>query len=327
MLVQLNSSTASVVLATQMHQDEKRLHFAVIAPTLNAHEHWAKWVCAVDAQTTHPLRVLVLDSESTDKTVPQAIEAGFEVINVERLKFNHGGTRNLSLQHLPPSTDVVVFMTQDALLADAEALQKLMSAFDDPTVACAFGRQLPHADASALAAHARLFNYPEASRVVSLADKDRVGLKTCFMSNSFAAYRVTDLLAVGGFPSNVILGEDMAVAARLLLAGKRVAYQAEACAYHSHNYTPLEDFRRYFDTGVFHAREQWLLDAFGGASGEGLRFVKSELRYLLKNAPWLIPSALLRTVLKLLGYRLGRAEVRLPLALKRRLSMFRGFWG
>jgi len=241
--------------------------------------------------------------------------------------FNHGGTRNLSLQHIPPATDFVVFMTQDALLANMDALQKLVSAFDDPSVACAFGRQLPHEDASTLAAHARIFNYPEASRVVSLADKDRLGLKTCFLSNSFAAYRVQDLLAVGGFPSNVILGEDMAVAARLLLAGKRVAYQADACVYHSHNYTPMEDFRRYFDTGVFHAREQWLLDAFGGASGEGLRFVKSEVRYLLKHAPWLIPSALLQTGLKLAGYRLGRAEGRLPLTLKKRLSMFRGFWG
>lgn len=252
---------------------------------------------------------------------------GFELKFIPRSQFNHGGTRNIATEMSRCTTSVLVFLTQDALLADVDALQKMVSAFDDPTVACAFGRQLPHSDATPLASHARMFNYPDAPRVVSLADKDRLGLKTCFMSNSFAAYRVTDLLAVGGFPSDVILGEDMAVAARLLLAGKRVAYQAEACAYHSHNYTPLEDFRRYFDTGVFHAREQWLLDAFGGASGEGLRFVKSELRYLLKHAPWLIPSALLRTVLKLLGYRLGRAEARLPLALKRRLSMFSGFWG
>jgi rhamnosyltransferase len=287
---------------------------------------WIQWLEALWIQQP-AVPSLVVDSCSDDGTNFTSMPAGSRSIQIPVATFNHGGTRNLSLQRLPTATDVVVFMTQDALLADVTALQKLVSAFDDPTVACAFGRQLPHADASALAAHARLFNYPEASRVVSLADKDRLGLKTCFMSNSFAAYRVTDLLAVGGFPSNVILGEDMAVAARLLLAGKRVAYQAGACAYHSHNYTPLEDFRRYFDTGVFHAREQWLLDAFGGASGEGLRFVKSELRYLLKNAPWLIPSALLRTVLKLLGYRLGRAEVRLPLALKRRLSMFRGFWG
>lgn len=299
---------------------------SLVVPTFNPCHLWPQWLAAVQMQRL-TVSCMVVDSSSTDGTDFASLPKGFICQRIPAASFNHGGTRNLALKQLPAQTNVVVFMTQDALLADVDSLQKLVSAFDDPTVACAFGRQLPHADATPLAAHARLFNYPDASRVLSLADKDRLGLKTCFMSNSFAAYRVSDLFALGGFPSHVILGEDMAATARLLLAGKRVAYQADACAYHSHNYTPLEDFRRYFDTGVFHAREQWLLDSFGGASGEGLRFVKSELRYLLKHAPWLIPSALLRTVLKLLGYRLGRAEARLPLALKKRLSMFSGFWG
>lgn len=299
---------------------------ALVVPTFNPSQLWPQWLAAVQMQRL-TASCVVVDSSSTDGTDFASLPKGFIYQRIPATSFNHGGTRNLALKQFPAQTDVVVFMTQDALLADADSLQKLVSAFDDPTIACAFGRQLPHADASALAAHARLFNYPDASRVVSVADKDRLGLKTCFMSNSFAAYRVADLKAVGEFPSNVILGEDMAVTARLLLAGKRVAYQADACVYHSHNYTPLEDFRRYFDTGVFHASEQWLLEAFGGASGEGLRFVKSELRYLLKHAPWMVPSALLRTVLKLLGYRLGRLEAYLPLWFKRLCSMHRGYWG
>jgi rhamnosyltransferase len=241
--------------------------------------------------------------------------------------FNHGGTRNLALSHLPAGTDVVVYMTQDALLADPHALSRLMSVFADPAVACAYGRQLPHTDAMPVAAHARLFNYPAASRVVSLAVKVRLGLKTCFMSNSFAAYRVADLQAVGGFPSDVILGEDMSVAARLLMAGKSVAYVADACAYHSHNYSVMQEFRRYFDTGVFHARSPWLLAEFGSAGGEGLRFVRSELAYLWRHAPWWIPSALVRTAAKLIGYRLGRLESRWPLWFKRWCSMHKGFWG
>lgn len=300
---------------------------AILVPTLNAGARWSSWIKALKNQSALPLRVLVLDSQSRDSTVQDARDAGFHVETVQKASFNHGGTRKIGVDFMQGEADVLICMTQDAVLAGPDALVSLLAAFADPTVGAAYGRQLPHTDAGPLAAHARLFNYPDASRVVSLADKDRLGLKTCFMSNSFAAYRVADLLAVGGFPANVILGEDMAVTARLLLAGKRVVYQAQACVYHSHDYSPLEDFRRYFDTGVFHAREQWLLNAFGGASGEGLRFVKSELRYLLKHASWLIPSALQRTVLKLLGYRLGRAEARLPLALKKRLSMFSGFWG
>ncbi|WP_299510624.1 glycosyltransferase family 2 protein, partial [uncultured Limnohabitans sp.] len=146
------------------------------------------------------------------------------------------------------------------------------------------------------------------------------------VSNSFAAYRVADLQAVGGFPSSVILGEDMSVAARLLMAGKTVAYVADACAHHSHNYSVLQEFRRYFDTGVFHARSPWLLAEFGSASGEGLRFVRCELAYLWRHAPWWIPSALVRTAAKLIGYRLGRLESRWPLWFKRWCSMHKGYW-
>lgn len=247
-------------------------------------------------------------------------------LRIKVADFNHGDTRNLALQHVPNGTEVVIFMTQDAVLESPDALQLLLSVFDDPTVACAYGRQLPHANATPLAAHARYFNYPTTSRTISMADQPRLGLKTCFLSNSFAAYRLADLLAVGSFPLNVILGEDMSVAGRLLMAGKRLAYVAEACVYHSHNYTLLQEFQRYFDTGVFHARTPWLLKAFGGAGGEGLRFVRSELAYVWRQAPVWLPVALASTFAKWLGYKLGRHEAHLPLAINRWCSMHKGYW-
>jgi rhamnosyltransferase len=133
-------------------------------------------------------------------------------------------------------------------------------------------------------------------------------------------------MAVGGFPSNVIFGEDTITAAKLLMAGHKVAYVAEARVYHSHSYTWGQELERYFDIGVLHSREQWLLDEFGGAGGEGKRFVLSELKYLRQHNPGQIPSALVRTGLKLLGYRLGRLEAGLPPKLKRLLSMNSRFW-
>lgn len=302
---------------------------SLVLLTRNPGPLWPLWLAAVQAQQPG-VQGLVVDSSSTDGTDFSALPSGWQCLRIAAADFNHGGTRNLALQHLPAGTDVVVFTTQDALLANAQAVQKLVAALVDPAVACVWGRQLPHAHASLvaspIAAHARAFNYPATSRVVSLADRAQWGLKTCFMSNSFAAYRVADLQAVGGFPSDVILGEDMAVAARLLMAGKRVAYVAEACAYHSHNYTLAQEFRRYFDTGVFHARNPWLLQTFGSAGGEGLRFVRSELAYLWRHAPVWILSALVRTAAKLAGYRMGRLEAMWPLWFKRWCSMHKGFW-
>jgi rhamnosyltransferase len=295
-------------------------------PTHNPGGLWSQCLAAVQSQKLM-ISVVVMDSSSTDGTNFTQLPAGFLVECIPATSFNHGGTRNLAMTHLPTDLDVVVFMTQDVLLADPQALSRMVSVFSDPAVACAYGRQLPHANATPVAAHARFFNYPSHSRLLCLADKASLGLKACFMSNSFAAYRVSDLQAVGGFPSDVILGEDMSVAARLLMAGKSVAYVADACAHHSHNYSVMQEFRRYFDTGVFHARSPWLLAEFGSASGEGLRFVRSELAYLWRHAPWWIPSALVRTAAKLIGYRLGRLESRWPLWFKRWCSMHKGFWG
>ncbi len=110
------------------------------------------------------------------------------------------------------------------------------------------------------------------------------------------------------------------------MAGSKIAYVAEASVRHSHPYTWIQEFKRYFDIGVLHSRERWLQESFGGTGGEGKRFVVSEISYLWREDPLRIPSALIRTGLKLLGYKLGRSETKLSLGMKRRLSMHRQFW-
>lgn len=295
-------------------------------PSLNAGPAWQEWIHSLRKQTQQPAEVLVIDSGSQDGTAEAAELAGFSVIRIDRKNFNHGGTRRMGVGHFLGRVDYLLCLTQDALLADSGAIEVLLDSFDDPTVGAAYGRQLPASGATPVAAHARAFNYPERSRTVSLKDRTDLGFRACFLSNSFAAYRMSDLSATGGFPDNVILGEDTCVAAKMLLSGRSIRYEAQARVYHSHNYGFADEFKRYFDTGVFHARSRWLLEAFGGASGEGKRFVTSEMRFLASESPGTIPEALLRTALKLLGYRLGRVEHRLPWRLKRRLSMFKGYW-
>lgn len=298
----------------------------VLVPTCNPGPRWVDFLQALQAQTLQPDRCFVIDSDSTDGAAAAAQAAGLSVHRIARAAFNHGTTRQQGVDQFAAQADVVVFLTQDAILAEPTALQQLVSALDDPRVAAAYGRQLPHLDASPVAAHARLFNYPAASHQRCLADAARFGIKTCFLSNSFAAYRVTALREVGGFPPDVILGEDMHLAARLLQAGHVIAYQAQAGVYHSHNYSLLAEFRRYFDTGVFHAQHSWLIQDFGHAGREGLRYVRSEIAYLLRHAPWRLPEAACRTALKALGYRLGQWHAALPQRVCMGLSMHKGYW-
>jgi rhamnosyltransferase len=217
-------------------------------------------------------------------------------------------------------------MTQDAILADTNSINNILKPFDKPDVAAVCGRQLPRQGAGVIESHARLFNYPGDSRLNSINDVPDLGIKAAFISNSFAAYRVSVLQEAGGFPDSVIFGEDMYIAARLLKAGYRIAYDSEACVYHSHDYSLIQEFRRYFDMGVFHTRESWIRRDFGVAESEGGRYVVSELKYLMRHAPWRIPESILRTLLKYTGYRLGCAESRIPMKLKKKISMNPGYF-
>lgn len=297
----------------------------LLIPLHNGGEPWRRWLDAFAQQTRKPGQMLVIDSSSTDGSAELAREAGFLVHVIPADSFNHGATRQLGADMLADA-EILVLMTQDAVLATPDALEKLLARFADERTGAAFGRQLPHPDGGAIGAHARLFNYPDADAEKTLADVPRWGIKTAFLSDSFAAYRRRALAEAGGFPASVILGEDTYVAARMLLNGWKIAYCAEARVFHSHDYTLAQEFGRYFDTGVFHGRESWIRQEFGQPSGEGLRFVRSELRFLARTRPFLIPAALVRTALKFAGYKLGMLEQHWPLWLKRRLSMHAGYW-
>ena len=341
-------------MSTVTLQATHKPHFWVLVPTYNpGFEAWAQWVHALQMQNCKPMQVVVLDSGSTDGSLALSKQAGFTVFHTQAQNFNHGGSRqwalDQALQALQSSAQApewVVFLTQDALLAKENALQELLSAFEDPQVAAAYGRQIAKQGASWVEVHARSFNYPMVSKKVELKDKAKLGIKACFLSNSFAAYRLQALQQAGGFPSSLPLGEDTYTAAQLLIAGHRISYQAAASVYHSHNYNGRQDFQRMFDTGVFHAQNQWLIQTFGSAEGEGIRLLKSQWAYLTQSHPteqneqsdqehpnvqkpnFLVGLAQILAInfTKLVGYKIGRAYTCLPKSLVIKFAMHKPFW-
>jgi rhamnosyltransferase len=302
-----------------------RFKIGIIVPTLNSASTWIAFQDALLSQDVEVGQVLIVDSSSTDNTQELARASGFRVVGIPRNDFNHGGTRQWATKFFHDE-EIFVYLTQDAIMASPNSIAELLGAFRDPEIGAAYGRQLPRTNAGPIETHGRLFNYPAISDTRTLESRERLGFKSIFISNSFAAYRKMALDDVGGFPSNTIFGEDTVTAARLLLNGWKIAYVADACAYHSHQYSIWQEFKRYFDIGVLHSREPWLVHEFGNTAGEGRRFVTSELRYLWRESFSLLPSAMLRTLAKLSGYRLGMREASLSVAMKRRLSMHRGFW-
>lgn len=301
------------------------MRISLIIPALNGGMRFSQLVASLAMQTRQPDELFLLDSESTDDTVKLAEESGFSVVSIPHASFDHGGTRQYGVER--STGDVIVFMTQDAVLSDPDALQRLIKPFCDGRIGAAFGRQLPRERAGLMESHARLFNYPGEDRIASRDDIKRLGLRAAFLSDSFAAYRREALLEVNGFSRRTILGEDMLAAAKMLKAGWKIAYCANATVFHSHSYDWQQEFQRYFDTGVMHSREPWLLREFGSAGGAGWKFVRSEMTYLCRQGKgYLLPSAFCRTLAKYAGYQLGRRERWLPDGWKRVCSMNKGYW-
>lgn len=227
---------------------------ALIIPARNAGAHLDRLLPALTAQTLQPDTVLVVDSSSTDDTVSRFRQFGARVEVIAAQQFNHGGTRRWASEQV--DADALILLTQDAIPASPQTFANLIQELEeDPRIGLAYGRQLPHPGAGILEAQSRHFNYSPQSRSKSLADAGELGIKTCFSSDSFSVYRRSALQAVGGFPEDVIGSEDAHVAARMLLNGYLVRYAASACVQHSHSYSLMQEFRRYFDIGVFYGRE------------------------------------------------------------------------
>lgn len=295
---------------------------SIIIPTYNASQCIEALLAKLNAQPLQEPEIIIIDSSSEDRTIEMVKRFNVRLVSIPKAEFDHGGTRTKAGKMA--AGDILVYLTQDALPAHEEAITRLVAPFsDDKLIGVTFGRQLPHDDATPFAMYRRLFNYPEHSYTRGIDDKQLYGVKAAFCSNSFAAYRRSALEDVGWFREKLVLAEDIHVAARMLMKGYRLAYVAEATVRHSHNYTAVQELKRYFDLGVFFERERWLLREFGRPDGEGVRSVTGEVAFLRRRGQFhLIPMSLARAAARLIGYRLGLRHKVLPAGVVRRLSMY-----
>jgi len=298
----------------------------IFIPTYNAMDQISPMLSMFSEINRPNYKFYFLDSDSKDGTLRAIQDAGFQDYHsISTSQFDHGGARSTikDFQY----GEIVLYLTQDALPLSVSDIDRLVSVFSDKDVGAAFGRQIPFKETSLFGKHLRKFNYGVQSYIRDINDKDLYGIKTAFLSNSFAAYRRSAMDEIGWFKDGLILGEDTYAGAKLLKEGYKLAYVADAQVYHSHSYTVLEEFKRYFDIGVFHQMEEWILDEFGKPEGEGVRYIKSELTYLFShNAYYLFPEFVVRNAMKYLGYKLGRNFKFIPKKVVKKISMHHRWW-
>ena len=298
----------------------------IIIPAYHPGNEFEKLLESLSGQSYPVEKILVMNTEA-EFWNPEW-ESKFPKVKVTHLKkseFDHGGTRRMAAEL--SDGDVMVYMTQDAVPADENLIRNLIRPLqENPRVGAAYARQLAREDCAYLEKYTRAFNYPEISSIKWENDTDKYGIKTYFCSNVCAAYRKSIYEENGGFVKKAIFNEDMIYAGTIAKKGYGIAYVADACVIHSHNYSCRQQFHRNFDLGVSQAEHP---EIFSGipSEGEGLRLVKKSLAYLVKTGHiWLIPKLVGQSGFKYMGYFLGKRYEKLPEKVILFCTMNREYW-
>lgn len=303
----------------------KALSITVIIPTWRPDDRFRKLVRRLHRQSVPPEKILIINTEK-DQFNPEDVRGipEAEVIHIEKEEFDHGGTRAYGASLA--DTDLLVFMTQDAVPADTKLLENLTHGFDDDDVAAVYARQLAPKSASAIEKVTRAFSYGPVTVKKKAADIPEMGVKTFFCSNVCAAYRRDVYGELGGFEEHAIFNEDMVFAAKLIKNGYAVVYEADACVFHSHDYSGRQQFRRNFDLGVSQAQHPEIFEGVSSES-EGVRYVRAAIRKLFRSGHMLaIPKFVWLCGCRYLGYKAGRNYRKLPDFLIRAFTANPGYW-
>ncbi|MCR5249004.1 MAG: glycosyltransferase [Lachnospiraceae bacterium] len=302
----------------------------VIIPVYRPDEKLKKLIKRLEAQS-HPVHEIILIN--TEKKYFDDCFRGddlltrYDNIRVRHIckeQFDHGATRRLGVSL--SKADYFICMTDDAVPADHFLVERLLEPLLEGKAQVSYARQLAGKDSDVIERCSRRFNYPKESRIKTKADLETMGIKAFFCSNVCAAYVRKTYDEQGGFEKHMIFNEDMVFAGRLLHAGGKIAYVAQARVLHSHHYTARQQFKRNFDLGVSQAQFPELFEGVSSSS-EGIKLLRVISAHLLKKKEAeKIPAVFWNCGCRYLGYRFGKGYRKLPQKLIRLFTMNEGYW-
>lgn len=217
---------------------------------------------AISAQKADfPFEILAIDSGSTDGTTDAlASTPGLTLVRIAPQDFQHGRSRNLAMRLAKGAR--VLFLTQDAVPADESWLANWVAFMDaHPQVAGAFGHQVPHLDADPLEALEVTLHFGSFGGGDCIFRPPGPELESAHWSQRSRSHFFSNVNSCINrwawdqvpFPE-IDFGEDQAWACQAQKSGLLTAYARHAVVRHSHDYGPVELFRRRYDEARFMRR-------------------------------------------------------------------------
>lgn len=211
------------------------MRVSIVVRTLNEARHLGALLAMIARQkTTHEVETLVVDSGSTDATTRIARAHGARLVTIDKSEFSFG--RSLNRGCAAATGQILVFVSGHCVPTDESWLDRLCAPIADGRAQYAYGRQI--GDEASRYAERRIFAkyFGEASRVP----------QDGFFCNNANAALARAAWEAHRFDEELTGLEDMELAKRLVAAGGRVGYVADACVVH-HHAESWEQVRRRFE--------------------------------------------------------------------------------
>ncbi|MDA9982378.1 glycosyltransferase [Gammaproteobacteria bacterium] len=183
-----------------------------------------KWVSsclrAVFNQSYKNFEVILVDNQSTDKTVEKAMSYPVKVVIIKN--YRPGKAISLGVQN--SSGEIIVCLSAHCVPTNHNWLKNLIANLSEPDIAAVYGRQEPLSFSSP---------FDKRDLLITFGLDKRVQVKDSFFHNANSALW-RDTLDLYPFNEEVTNIEDRVWATDMIKKGYKIIYEPEASVYHYH---------------------------------------------------------------------------------------------
>lgn len=209
------------------------MNCSIVIRAYNEAQHIGRLLEGIRQQTIQDVEIILVDSGSTDGTVPVAESFGARIVHIRPEEFTFGRSLNFGIKEA--RREFVVIASAHVYPVYPDWLETLLRPFQDDNVALAYGKQ--RGPEFAKFSEQQVFHqwYPDAGKT---------NQETAFCNNANAAIRKS-LWKKNSYDETLTGLEDLAWAKWAKEQGYAIAYVAEAEIVHVHNETPRGVYNRY----------------------------------------------------------------------------------
>jgi glycosyltransferase involved in cell wall biosynthesis len=209
------------------------MNCSIVIRAYNEERHIGRLLEGIRQQTIRDVEIVLVDSGSTDGTVPVAESFDARIVHIPSVEFTFGRSLNFGVR--AATREFVVIASAHVYPVYPDWIESLLRPFEDERVALTYGKQRGPTDAK-YSEHQIFHQW--------YTDESKPDQPTSFCNNANAAIRKS-LWKKNPYDETLTGLEDLAWAKWAKEQGHAIAYVVEAEIIHIHNETPRGVYNRY----------------------------------------------------------------------------------